>query len=85
MKKKPIQETIDKALDFGRAHQLNNKQIEYLIKAIAQEQFGDDANYKLTRFKMKITEDDEKGIAEAHEFMGNAFKEFLELGDNTKR
>jgi len=79
---KPIQEAIDKALIFGKEYGLNNKQIEYLIKAIAQDRFGDDANFKLHKFNMKITEEDREGIEEANKFLGDTFKEFLdEYGD----
>jgi len=78
---KPIQEVIDKALDLGGAYDLSDKKIEYLIKAIAQDRFGDDVNYKLQKFKMKIIEEDKEGIDEANEFLKDIFKEFLDCGD----
>ena len=42
-----IQKAIDKALAIGRVYDLSNEEIGYLIKAIAQDRFGKDANFKL--------------------------------------
>lgn len=84
MKKKPIQEAIDKALDLGKAYDLDNKKIEYLIKAIAQDMFGEDANYKLHKYKIKILEEDKEGIEEANKFLGNTFQEFIDTYGDEK-
>ena len=74
-----IDDTINKALDLGRLCNLNNQQMQYLIKAIAQDRFGTEANQHLKKFNIKITEEDACGIERANKFLGDKFQEFLDL------
>jgi len=74
-----IQKAIDKALAIGGAYSLDNEKIEYLIKAIAQDRFGEDADFKLQKFNIKIVEEDKEGIEAANKFLGDTFEKFLNM------
>lgn len=75
--KKDISEVVDYALVFGRYYKLNNKQIEYLIKAKAEVVYEEKANEELASIGLKITEEDKEGINEANDILTREFEEFI--------
>ena len=74
-----IQEVIDYGLVVGTNKCLNNKQIEYMIKAIAINEYGDDANKHLKEIDLQIIDSDSDGINEAQNHLTEDFvKWFLQ-------
>lgn len=75
--KKDINEVVDYALVFGRYYKLNDKQIEYLIKARAEIEYEEKVNEELANIGLKITKDDKEGIDEANDVLTRYFEEFI--------
>ena len=68
-------EIIDEALALGKG--LDSKEIEYLIKAITIEEFGNDALAMLKKANLKLTEDDREGIKRANKRLEDIVNEVL--------